>query len=606
MFFRFQTAFLDLGVSCKYARTQKKIRVMYRVLLSIFAFALLISGCEKDIDQIVIDPTDPVVQISFKASAFVEVSDASGNPVPDVVIHVDNAQFTTDEDGVAHLDDVTMHPATYLVAEKAGYFDGSRRFYPSEGKTHYVKVTLLSDQAIGNIPSTAGGSITLSNGATLAFPANAVAHRDGTPYDGIVEISAQPIAANDPHLSTKMPGDLVGVTDKGDFGSLGSMGMMVVELRSSSGELLDVKEGSTVEMRMPVPAELAGSAPSSIAMWYFDEVKGIWNEDGKATLQGNTYVAEVGHFTYWNYDAWFPITKWGATFVYDDGSPAAQVSVCITILELNTTKCAQTNEDGLVCGMVASNELLLMEVTDPCGNVVFSEEIGPFSDTTMTGPYTIPGVNVSTTVVSGSTEDCDGNPVTDGFAKIRVGQVNYYVDLDDNGDFSVTVMNCDEGDVTITVVDEIALKQSLPHTFGYALMIDAGTIVVCEDLQEFIDLEVVGFPDHYLFLLPTATVTQSITRISASLDSTGGSNSGFFFVNFNGTTTGTYLDVNSEIGLELPTMEFVYATTVDVTVTYFGGVGDYIQGTVSGTMSTNPQGGGTEYPLLGTFSVIRQ
>src|SRR5690606_37560229 len=129
------------------------------------------------------------------------------------------------------------------------------------------------------------------------------------------------------------------------------------------------------------------------------------------SLQGNVYVAQVEHFTYWNYDAWFPITKWGATFIYTNAQPAAQVSVCITILELNTTKCALTNEDGFVCGMVAADQVLLMEVKDPCGNVIFSEEIGPFSDSTMTGPYTIPSTNVSTTTVSGDVVDCDGDVV---------------------------------------------------------------------------------------------------------------------------------------------------------------------------------------------------
>jgi hypothetical protein len=204
--------------------------------------------------------------------------------------------------------------------------------------------------------------------------------------------------------------------------------------------------------------------------------------------------------------------------------------------------------------------------------------------------------------VSGDTEDCDGNPVVNGFAKIRVGNANYYVDLDDNGGFEVTTMNCNESDVTITVVDEDALKQSLPQTFDYAPVIDAGTITVCEDLEEFIDLEVVGFPDHFYFFLPTASVVQSITRIIVP-DSTGANT--FFFMSIPGTTTGTYDQVSAEIGVELPNMEFVYATDLTVVITYFGDVDDFIQGTMTGTWVTDPGGGGNTYPLNGTFSVIR-
>lgn len=549
------------------------------------------------------DPIDPPIEVTFNASAFVEVLDIDGRPVEGAVITLGSLQSISDEYGLVHLDDVTMSTNTYITAEMLGFFHGSRRFYPSEDKTHHVKIILLEDNSIGEIDSDLGGVISAAGGVTLEFPADAVVTSDGELYHGFVEVAVQAIPANDDDLSGKMPGDLVGVTEEGETGALGSMGMMAVELRTLSGDLLQVNEGSTVKMIMQVPVEMQGSAPATIPMWYFDETAGIWKEEGTATLSGGEYIANVAHFTYWNYDAWFPIVKWTASFTYESG-PAANVSVCITILDLNTRKCALTNDEGVVCGMVAADELLLMEVMDPCGNIVFSQEIGPFSDSTSMGPFTIPESAVTLTTVTGSAVDCDGNAVTNGFARIEVGESNHYVELDESdGSFELIVMNCDESNVEITVFDESALKQSLPQSYDYASTIDAGEITVCETITEIIVIDVAGEDDNFLFFLPRATVDAGKTWINTQQDSSG--NGGYFYISFVGDEPGTYELTGMEIGMTLDGDEMVWATEATVVITYFGDVGDLVIGTISGTLTDNPQGGGTEYNFTGTISALR-
>ena len=577
--------------------------MMHKIILGLVVVFAVFS-CKDSFDNFDPDaPIDPPIESSFSASAFVEVLDSDGMPVEGAVIALGSLQRTTDEYGLVHLEDVTMSTNTYITVERSGYFHGSRRFYPSEDRTHHVKVILLGDNSVGEIDSDAGGVITVVGGVTLDFPANAVATINGEAYHGAVAVAVQPIEANDPDLSGKMPGDLVGVTEEGKTGALASMGMMAVELRTLSGDLLQVKEGSTVKMTMQVPAEMQSSAPATIPMWYFDETAGLWKEEGTATLSGGEYTANVAHFTYWNYDAWFPIVKWTASFVYESG-PAVNVSVCITILELETKKCALTNDAGVVCGMVAADELLLMEVVDPCGNVVFSQEIGPFSDSTSMGPFTIPESAVTLTTVTGSAEDCDSNPVTNGYARIHVGSRNFYVDLAENdGSFEITVMNCDEGDVVVTVVDESALKQSLPQAFDFAPTIDVGELTACEEIMELIVLNVEGEADDFLFFFPRAFVQQGITSIS-SQDSSGIFQ--FFYVSFSGDEPGTYEADGMEIGVELSGGESAWATQATLVITYFGDPGDFIQGTISGIMTDNPQGGGATYNFTGTLSVLRE
>jgi hypothetical protein len=569
-------------------------------ILIFMMVVLSLARCGKDTETFIPNP----IPSQFTASVFVEVFDVNGLPLEDVQIDLGGALSTTNEDGLVYLKNVAMSGSTYVTAEKSGFFHGSRRFYPSPDKTHFIKIMLLSDQVIGTVESGAGGTINLANGTSLVFPANAIVDQSGNSYNGTVSVSAQPIQANDPNLSIKMPGDLVGETVSGERGSLGSMGMMTVELKSGNGDILQVKSGASVEMRMDVPDHMVDNAPSTIPMWYFDEETGFWKEEGEATLEGNTYVAQVGHFSYWNYDAWFPAVKWGATFVYDDGSPASQVEVCITIINLETTKCAYTNAEGAVCGLVAANEPLLMEVRSPCGDIILSQQIGPFSDSTMTGPYTIQSTTVILTEVTGNAINCNGDLVTDGYARINVNGSNYFAVLDSvTGEFELTVQNCDETDVVITVVDRAGVKQSLPQTFDFAPVIDAGTITVCETIQEFIDIEVTGFPDHFVFFFPYEWEQEDNVYINAADSSI--TSQKYVFFRFQGTTPGTYTPQGFEIGMELPTTEFANATALTIMVTYFGGHGDYIQGTLSGTLNTGPNNGNDEYPFTGTFSVLR-
>jgi hypothetical protein len=47
---------------------------------------------------------------------------------------------------------------------------------------------------------------------------------------------------------------------------------------------------------------MMATAPESMPLWFFDEQKGLWVEEGVATKQGSSYVGSVKHFTDWNAD----------------------------------------------------------------------------------------------------------------------------------------------------------------------------------------------------------------------------------------------------------------------------------------------------------------
>ena len=72
-------------------------------------------------------------------------------------------------------------------------------------------------------------------------------------------------------------------------------------------------------------------------LWYFDEDGGYWIEDGVATLQGNTYVGEVTHFTFWNYDFPYPSATLCITLQDESGNPLAYTPLDLYSSLLNAT-----------------------------------------------------------------------------------------------------------------------------------------------------------------------------------------------------------------------------------------------------------------------------
>jgi hypothetical protein len=359
-------------------------------------------------------------------------------------------------------------------------------------------------------------------------------------------------------------------------------------------------------MQMKVPASMAATAPLTIPMWYFDETDGIWREEGMGVLNGDTYSASVKHFSYWNFDAWFPIVKWGASFVYENGAPANQMNVCITIPALNTTKCAHTNMDGMVCGMVPSNEPLWMEVINTCNEIVYSQPVGPFSDTILMGPITIEG-NMEVTAITGRAVNCALEPVKKGYARIAVDGYSHFAVLNElTGAFQMSVLNCGTNSFAISCVDVGDNKLSLPVLYDPAPVINTGDIIVCETNLEYVELEVAGFQDHIYLNFPDVSFFDGSVILyvadSINTDAT-------FEIRLDKMTPGLQTPYFAVIGVNLPNGEWVVAREfhISVNITHFGEPGDYILGTLSGTLYPDPGSqGGSQHAFTGKFSILRE
>ncbi|WEK35004.1 MAG: hypothetical protein P0Y53_21155 [Candidatus Pseudobacter hemicellulosilyticus] len=249
-------------------------------------------------------PDIPKEGINIQTSVFGRIVNEKEEPLTGVTVSGGGATVLTDVNGIFILKDVMLDQArAYITATKPGYFNGSRTFRPVKGgMTRPPLIKLLAQKSIGTINAAAGGSVTSKGGIKIALPADAL---DG--YGGTVTVVASYVNPTSPDFFARMPGDLAADNKDNKRGALISYGMSHIDLLDDKGNKLKIKAGKQATVTLPVPKSLQGSATPSIDMWYFDETKGIWKQEGTGTYQNGGYTGQVSHFSIWNYDHWNPL-----------------------------------------------------------------------------------------------------------------------------------------------------------------------------------------------------------------------------------------------------------------------------------------------------------
>jgi len=531
------------------------------------------------------------------------VVDTNNNPIEDATISIGSSVASTDANGVFIINNANVNQRFgYVKAEKAGFIHASRAVVPSEG-TNKVRITMLAEIITGTTSSGTQETIGLLNGASVAFEGDYV-KPDGSAYSGSVNVILHHLDPTDETMQDQMPGMLYAANSQNEARMLQTFGMLAVELRGDNGEDLNLAEGSTAEITVPLEASLVANAPSAIPLWYFDEVNGYWIEDGEATLVGNAYVGTVSHFSFWNCD--IPADYVDFCVIVNDtaGNPLANTTVTLTSTNYGSSS-GSTNENGETCGLVPSGETLEIKVYsyDACGgSPIYSDTIGPFTeDISITITVADDPSLISETVI-GVFNDCDGNPVTDGYVNLRYDN-QYFTEIVTNGDFEINLIRCDAYDTfRIKAYDYVNIQEtdSLNYTFTTPIT-NLGTIQSCNAIEEFITYQVDDHP----------AITYSF-NVQGGLDGNylyisyfSENQDKFFSFNideFNGVDTYTnaylnFFDANFD-GTNLES-EFVGTSHV----TYFGEVDDYIDINFSGVISdwNNPD----EIPITGTIHVLR-
>jgi hypothetical protein len=411
-----------------------------------------------------------------------------------------------------------------------------------------------------------------------------------------------------------MPGDLRGIDESGAERGMISYGMLGVELEGTGGEKLQIATGKKAALKFPLPSSIQSAAPATIALWSFNEVTGLWKQEGTATKVGAKYEAEVSHFSFWNCDAPFEITSFSANIKDQNGNPLKHVMVKIKRTPGSgwwNNGYGFTDSSGNVQGMIPKNQPLILEVytNSSCATAVHTQNIGPFaSPATMNITVTLSAA--STFTITGTVQNCSVAAVVNGYAEVKAGFHVYRAPIV-NGAFSLSFNNCSSSQqVTYFAVDNTGSQQSNPVTTTInAGNTNVGVINACgTSTQQFINITVNGTPHNLTYpadSLYANSYSQGTTFTTTSISGTNWSaNHTNMYFSFNGAATGTFplSFVTSRIPGIGDSLSMNISNPINVTITEFGSVGGYIAGNFSGSLYTT---GMVAHPVVCSFRVRR-
>jgi hypothetical protein len=380
------------------------------------------------------------------------IKDVNNQILEGVQIQIGNAMTVTDRNGAFVMNNVDVYENfAYIQATKNGYLKGSRTVIPKENGSNRILIKLYKNEPIATVNSGEASEVSIPSGPTIKFSGDFI-RSDGNPYTGSVNVVANYIRPNNQDTFVNAPGSLFAQTESNSARSLETYGMVSVTLFSPSGEELNIDENSPTTIEFPVDFSQTGIAPEAMSLWYFDEEVGYWKEDGQATKQGNIYVAEVNHFTWWNCDLPIDYVEFCFNIIPTNLDGTTQYSVAIQrVLNDQYIFYGSVSSGEVECGLIPKDEEIKIYVFNQGVNcnssVLFENVVGGFStDTSMNINITDPNQH---TLITGTVTNCDGLPLTNGYLYVDGNHVQSIT----NGIINYSISHCSNVAVDLQIYD---------------------------------------------------------------------------------------------------------------------------------------------------------
>jgi hypothetical protein len=370
------------------------------------------------------------------------IVDKNGDKLENVLVTVGNTTTLTDRNGLFIVNNAQVFENfAYVKAQKDGYLNGSRVVIPKTNGTNRISITLIKREIRQRIQSGIVSEVSL--GTTKVRFAGDFITADGSPYVGPVDVSLHYVRPNDLTTFTEAPGNFLAQTVSNEARALETYGMVNVNLFSPSGELVNINPESPATITFPVDYTQAQDAPETIQLWYFDEAQGYWKEEGQAIKDGNRYVGEVTHFTWWNCDIPFDAVQFCFTL-----TPANNTEPTPYFVSIKRISTGEFIYFGLVssyeaeCGLIPRNEEIEISVSggidsQACsGSQIHQEVLGGYA-TDAAANITFQE-DTTITPIAGIATNCAGDPITNGY--IYINNVNTFNITD--GTINIAVQTC--------------------------------------------------------------------------------------------------------------------------------------------------------------------
>jgi hypothetical protein len=562
-------------------KTNFKNSVLLTISLLIVT-SFTFNACKKDI-------VDPITTSDYSNLTAISglVKNKQGNPISGVTVTASGKSTITDANGAFLIKEVTYNDRAFVVGSKSGYFNGSVGIKPKKGEVTMIEMRMMENTPNFSITPTSTQDLDLPNGAGIRINANSVAANGGGIYTGNLNVAVVHLNPSDPDFASITPGaDLIGTTTSGATRQLLSYGMLMVQLTDDSGNQLQLAAGNSSTVTMPVPAEMMGNAPASIPLWHFNETSGIWEEEGQANLQGDKYIGTVSHFSTWNCDVAAERGTIRGRVIDCNNQPVAGISVEIGQVT------AITGSDGYYERFVPSNTKISVQVNNPALGIV-SESVN-ISGVAPGTTQNVQNIAIGCLSYLTGTITCSSNLPVFGYAVVNFNGNSLSSYFQGDGTFKIAVPSNGQS-ASLTIVNSSNnYTETVNVTFPTIpeTTVNAGTFEVCDgnpttgNLQQSFTINGDGFNNQNIVInssFATAFAVYSVPD-SATVGVAAGDNA-TFNIGFPGNTIGSYSlsQNNMFLNISINNLQYLSAENFQITITQFGGVGQKIKGTFSGT-----------------------
>jgi len=530
-----------------------------------------------------------------QGTIFGQVVAEDGAPLIDAEVRVGTNTFITGADGIFYFSKInTLQNATLITVKKGNYMTGYRTLRINTNKDHYARIMMIELKNPSTVNAISGGNVNINGGGAISFPANGIVYKDnGSPYNGTVTVYAKWLDPTGANLNQLMPGDLRAIDGNSQERLLTSFGMMGVELFDDAGKSLQIATNKTAKLTFPIPSSIAMNAPNSIPLWFFDAAIGMWKQEGTATKQGNNYVGDVKHFSFWNCDVPNNFIQLDMTLTNASGVPYGNVMVKITNPATSGIAYGYTNSLGFVSGAVPDNATLNIEVImNPCNTTIYSQVVNTFSAPISLGTIIVTTPYINTATITGTVVDCMGVPVSNGFASVisSTGLASI-VATNASGGFNTSLILCSLPDLaTVGAYDMSSMLGNITTVSLNAGINNLGTLSACGTPVQFINWSstVGATTTNYSIMEPTGDFNAVYSGTLMTSISGGDSNiiGSLQYINFtfdglddvvgahNLLSFQDHVDPNSIAGAAIPVM-----------LTNYQPIGGFISGNFSGIIT---------------------
>ncbi|MFM2579321.1 cadherin-like domain-containing protein [Vibrio fortis] len=250
--------------------------------------------------------------------------------------------------------DLDTNKAIIVSADAIGFSEASESKQFSDIGTA-MNLYLPTIHANVNFDSQVASDLQVDNETLVSVEAQSFVNAQGEAVTG--QISSE-LFVIDPSLDIDlMPGEMVTETPSGETVPIESFGAITATFTDSEGNDLQLADGKTAQVRIPASGS---NPPATIPLFYYDEVQGIWVEEGTATLENGFYVGEVAHFTTWNADRIYETVYVDGCVVDKENQSIANARIRSEGVNYNGRSSAYSNAQGNFRIPVRQNSTVLI------------------------------------------------------------------------------------------------------------------------------------------------------------------------------------------------------------------------------------------------------